>query len=158
MKTILSIALTFALFFTSYAQSDSDVTTFFKNGGAALISKLAHPTNSFESASWKFYDDILTIEIISEDNFFGGQVNTTVSFSRQGYFFTGIRVDRDTDSVPPFTAIAILKEILNESIREYDRAQGEMISAFERYLNKSITEMNAYEASLLILSLAFFSS
>ncbi len=158
MKIVFSITLTFALFLTSYSQSNSDVTRFFKNGGASMISTLAHPTNSFQSASWEFYDDIVTIEILSEDSFFGGEVYTTVSFSRQGYFFTGIRVDRDSDSVPPFTAIAILKEMLNESIREYNREQGKMISAFERYFNKGITEMNAYQASLVMLSMAFLSS
>lgn len=158
MKTVFSIILAATFFLTSYAQSNSDVTRFFKNGGASMISTLAHPTNTFKSASWEFYDHIVTIEIVSEDNFFGGDVYTTVSFSREGYFFTGIRIDNDSDLVPPFTAIAILKEMLNELIQEYNTEQGEMIGAFERYFNRGLTEMNAYQVSLIYLSVAFLSS
>jgi len=161
IKKMLTLVFFLIICNFSFAQTTSKVSQFLKSGGGVeLISTLAHPTNTFKSAEWSYSNngEILTVNIVSVDNFFGGKVYTKVRFRRQGYFFTGLRVDSDTDSVFPFLATGVVKEILNDYIRDYNQQQGKMLSEFERYFNTTLIDMDAYQTSLVIISLAFLAS
>lgn len=153
-------ALFFLLTFNyTVGQSINQLNAFLKGEGAELISRLAHPSNTFKSANWKNYEDgSLILKIVSTDSFFGGDVITQVSLSRQGYFFTDLKVHTDTDLVPPFVAVAFLKELLNEHLRNYNSEQGQMLSSFEKFFNTSLVKMNAFQVSLILLSLDFLDS
>lgn len=132
---------------------------FIRESGVQVMASLAHPTNEYIRGSYWISEDgsLVTMTAYTKDSFWGNTVTTTVTFSRSGYFFTGMRVDEDNDSVDPFMAISILKAALNEEIESsFATDEQGIVVELERYLGKSIARMDGIEVSLILMSLAFY--
>ncbi|MEO0627088.1 MAG: hypothetical protein AAFY36_15210 [Bacteroidota bacterium] len=158
MKTLILLALISAGTLNLSAQTLTEFNSFFREGGAKMLSRLAHPTNDFIRASWNHYDggERTVVTIISHDNWDGNDETTVITLYRSGYLFRGLQVDSDTDWPSAFSAVSLLKEMANEALEEYQIEGNSMINRAERLFNRTISEMSAKQLSCALFSAVFY--
>lgn len=147
------------LFFFVSSCFGQDLEQFVRGTGVKVMAGLAHPTNEYIRGTYSISSNgkLVTMTAYTKDSFWENTVTTTVTFSRSGYFFTGMRVDEDNDSIDPFMAVSIIKAALNEEIAtSFATDEQGIVAELERYLGKKLVEMNGMETSLILMSLAFF--
>lgn len=123
----------------------SSMSNFFKNSGVATIAELAHPTNTYKSGYYNVYSNKIWVKI-----YYDGYT-TELEITRDGNFFTNIYVISDDDFITPFTGIELIKDVALDIIK--DNSDENNKSAFQKKINKTISEMNGKELACLILTL-----
>lgn len=125
--------------------SSSTISDFLKNKGVEVLAGLAHPSNTYKSGSYNVYSDKVCVKI-----YYDGYT-TELDIKRDGNFFTGINVISDDDFITPFAGIELLKDIALDIVKDNSDEQNK--SAFQKKINKKISEMNGKDLACLILSL-----
>ncbi len=150
MKQIFLYCILFFLSLSSIV-AQSGMTDFFRYEGVKALAFLAHPTNDFKRGTYGVYTDRVVVEIFYYEDYY-----TKVELTRNGDFFTRIRVLEDNDIVPPFTAIWALKELLREFISSGDEQDKRVIGQFEQMVQSSVANMTGRDIACLITTLAWF--
>jgi hypothetical protein len=119
---------------------------FFRTVGVQTLAGLAHPTNTYNSGKYKINDYTIGVLIIYDENYV-----TELELTKEGSFFTNIRVVKDNDWVSPFAGIELIKDAALDYINS--NSDKEHQSLFEKKINKTISEMDGRDLACLILSL-----
>jgi len=141
---ILGLLLCFQL----SSQGYETVSGYLRSGGAKLCSNLAHPTNTFKKASWTYSGSNVILTMVSHDNWFDRDVVTKVSFPilANGQALGRHRLIKD-DDFGAYEGVSLLKEVLNETIRESYRDSDRAVGEIERFFGKTILYMDAYDTA-----------
>lgn len=131
--------------YKSYSYSSNSLSDFFYEKGLALIASLAHPTNTYKSGSFQIYSDYVWVTI-----YYDGYT-MELKIAKNGNLFTRIETISDDDFLSPFTVIGLTKNIIYNLIR--NDKDTEQKNVFQRYLNKTISDMDGEDLACLALTL-----
>lgn len=136
----------FLLSFIFHSVNAQNLEHYFKSKGVESVARLAHPTNNFQTGSYKIYDNFILVDIKYVN------YTTRLKIYNSGDFLTDIQVIEDNDMVSPFLAIELIKEIYINTVRE-ERVGKNIILRLEDVLNKAISDMSGSELACVILTL-----
>jgi len=156
MKNLQSILIVFTLIIATSVSCISQSSTleqYIKNGGAKTISLLAHPTSTYQSATYNMMADGVIVTIKYTD---GVKTKTRV-YENNGIIYD-IDVLYDSDWWPPYEAMAFLKDVISEFVQEDINTSEQMISEFEHFLGKTFQSFTGQEFSTIILALDYLSN
>jgi hypothetical protein len=141
MRRILLTCLGIFLVSSIFSQTMNE---YFREKGVTTIAEMAHPTNTFERASY----------LVGEtDIYYEGGYHTEVEVVRQGHCFTGINLLSDNDWVSPFLMVSSIKNLALSLIK--DDSDQQTMSAFEAKIDKTLQEMNGMDITCLVLTLGW---
>lgn len=144
-KVLLMLLLFLGVNQVVFAQSMDD---FIRNEGGKLLAELAHPTNTFESGNFSVSASTITVNVYYEGGYY-----TSFEITRQGGFFTNIRIVADNDEwVSPFFMISVLKDLAIDLFQ----SDPETVSKIEQQIGKELSDMDGEELACLILTAAWF--
>lgn len=110
------------------------------------LARLAHPTNNFQTGSYKIYDNFVLVDIKYVN------YTTRLKINKTGNFLTNIQVIEDNDIVSPLLAIELIKEIYINTVRE-ERIGENIILRLEDVFNKAVSDLSGSELACVILTL-----
>ncbi len=149
MKKHLFLFLTCSILFVNTCFTQS-MDNFFKYEGVTLLAGLAHPTNTYSSGQYSVYSDYVLADIFYEG------YTTKLKIYRDGDYFTGIIAIKDTDFVPPFAAIELIKNFLIEGT-ENTKERQKVMNDFEKMFNTALVNMTGKQMACVALTVSWFS-
>lgn len=144
MKKIPLLVVLCACSLSLFSQSLND---FFKYEGVEFLSTLAHPTNTYVGGEYFVDEDAVWVRINYET------CKTELKISRSGNIFTDVSLVQDTDWFPPFAAISLIKDVAFEYLQTEEDLEN--MQAIERYIGKTLANMDGYDMCLTALILAW---
>lgn len=136
----------FLLSFIFHSVNAQNLEHYFKSKGVESVARLAHPTNNFQTGSYKIYDNFILVDIKYVN------YTTRLKINKTGNFLTEIQVIEDNDMVSPFLAIELIKDIYTNTVRD-ERVGENIILRLEDVFNKGISDLSGSELACVILTL-----
>ena len=150
MKTINALLLLSCLVsLTTTITSAQSIESFFKYEGVQTVAELAHPTGTMDKGYYKIYSDAIDVEIYYTDG-----VYTKVRLGYSNGWFTSVRVIKDTDWLPPFVGVELIKNLLYELSKEYDDSSS-IEASYEKWLNKTVEDFSGKDITMLVMTLSW---
>lgn len=151
MKHLILSILLVSGFAVSAQQS---VSSFLSGGGYKVISYMAHPTNDYSSGSYAWDQGDLIVQVRSECSWTGNPIVTKIRLRMENGLFTGMGVLYDNDSVDPFSAVSMLKELVDEEfVDQYSDSDSQVVRFVENNVRKTYSSFNGADLCLVVLNL-----
>ena len=124
-----------------------------KNDVFKTVSRIAHPGNNFQYASYNIYGDDIYATIHSKGKFSGWDYTMEVRIHKSGSKFDYLEVISDDDIAPAFMFSDFAKGLLNELFKDY---HSRFLSFVENMYGERLYDMNARRMCLAYLSFKYW--
>lgn len=144
---------------SGFAMSAQQSTaSFFDNGAYKVISYMAHPTNTYRSGSYAWDQGDLIVQVRSKCNWTGNSIVTKIKLYVKEGLFTGLGVMYDNDTTRPFSAISMLKDLVDEEyVDHYSTSDSQVVQFVENNARKTYSSFNGKDLTVLVLDLLLLS-